>query len=103
MMMMMMTMKKKKKKQRSRGMVWCISIVAWLAVLQESREKMGCLSRFVSLPRLSASLEVGLGYVNNCLPRKLGDAFLAEEGFIFQSRFLSTPRSPSLVDFLDLT
>jgi hypothetical protein len=46
---------------------------------------------------------VGLGYVNNCLPRKLRDAFLAEEGFIFQSRFLSTQRSPSLVDFLDLT
>ncbi|KAH8943386.1 hypothetical protein BDL97_13G049000 [Sphagnum fallax] len=64
---------------------------------------MGCLSRFVSLPRLSASLEVGLGYVNNCLPRKLRDTFLAEEGYIFRSRFLSTQRSPSLVDFLDLT
>jgi hypothetical protein len=46
---------------------------------------------------------VGLGYVNNCLPRKLRDAFLAEAGYIFRSRFLSTQRSPSLVDFLDLT
>ncbi len=57
--MMMMTMKKKKK-QRSRGMVWSISIIAWLAVLQQSQEKMGSLSRFVSLSRLSASLEGGI-------------------------------------------